>query len=55
MIIQLFIFGLIFFILALITFIKKKKILGWLFILLGVFSVVIGAVAVYLYPHIWPF
>lgn len=55
MIIQLFIFALIFIGIGIIFFIRKKKLLGGMFVLLGILLTVVGAVAVTLYPHIWPF
>lgn len=55
MIIQLFVFALIFFVIGVLFFIKKKRLLGGMFVLLALFLGVVGAVAVALYPHIWPF
>jgi len=55
MILQLFIFGLLFLVVALIGFIKKKNVIGIFFIMLAVFAFVIGIIVVYLYPHTLPF
>jgi len=55
MIIQLFIFAFLFVAFGIFNFIKKKKILGWFFVVLGLFAFVIGAVVVSLYPHTLPF
>ena len=55
MILQLFIFGILFVAFGIFNFVKKKKILGWMFVLLGVFAFVIGLIVVSLYPHTLPF
>jgi len=55
MIILLFIYALIFIAIGLLFFFKKKKLLGGMFILLAVMLSIVGAVAIALYPHIWPF
>ena len=55
MITQLFVFSLFFLVFGIFSIIKKKKIIGALFILLGVFVLVIGLVVVYLYPQTLPF
>jgi hypothetical protein len=55
MIVQLFVFAAFFFVMAVITFLKKKKVLGVLFTVLGIFSLVIGSIVVWLYPQTWPF
>jgi phosphoglycerol transferase MdoB-like AlkP superfamily enzyme len=55
MIIILFIYSLIFIALGLVFIFKNKKLLGGMFILLAVMLAIVGAVAVALYPHIWPF
>jgi hypothetical protein len=55
MILTLFVLALFFFVFGIISLVKKKKIIGWFFIALGIVSTVVGAVAVYLYPHILPF
>jgi hypothetical protein len=55
MIIILFIYSLIAIALGLFFFIKKKKILGGMFILLAIMLAVVGAVTIAIYPHIWPF
>jgi hypothetical protein len=51
MIIQLFIFALFFFGFGIYNFVRRKKILGWFFILLGAFALAIGLIVVRLYPH----
>ncbi len=55
MIIQLFIFALIFIFIGILFLVRKKKIIAWMFFLLGVLLSVVAAVAIALYPHIWPF
>jgi len=55
MIIGLFIYALIFIALGIFFTLKKKKLLGGMFILLAVLLSIVGAVAIALYPHIWPF
>lgn len=55
MIIQLFIFALIFIVIGILFFLKKKKLAGGMFFLLAIFLTVVGIVAIALYPHIWPF
>jgi hypothetical protein len=54
MIIILFIYSLISIALGLFFIIKKKKILGWMFILLAIMLAIVGISAVAIYPHIWP-
>lgn len=55
MIIQLFIFTILFLGFGVFSMFRKKKIVGWLFILLGIVALVIGVVVVSLYPHTLPF
>jgi len=55
MIIGLFIYALIFIALGIFFMLKKKKLLGGMFILMAVMLSIVGAVAIALYPHIWPF
>jgi len=55
MIIILFIYSLIFIALGLFFIIKKKKILGWMFILLAIMLAIVGIAAIAIYPHICPF
>jgi hypothetical protein len=55
MIIGLFIYALIFIAVGLLFIFKKKKLLGGMFILMAIMLSVVGAVAISLYPHIWPF
>lgn len=55
MIIGMFIYAIIFIAIGILFFLKKKKLIGAMFILLAVLLAIVGAVAVALYPHIWPF
>ena len=55
MIIGMFIYSLISIAIGLVFVFKKKKLLGGMFILLAIMLAVVGLVAIYLYPHIWPF
>jgi len=55
MIIGLFIYSIIFIVLGILFIFKKKKLLGGMFILMAVMLSIVGAVAIALYPHIWPF
>ncbi len=55
MIIGLFIYALIFIALGVFFIVRKKKILAVMFILLAILLAIVGAVAVALYPHTWPF
>jgi hypothetical protein len=55
MIIQLFIFGLVFFTFGVILLIRRKKVLGFMFVLLGIVSVIIGWIVVGIYPETLPF
>ncbi|MCK9399967.1 MAG: hypothetical protein M0Q51_08255 [Bacteroidales bacterium] len=55
MIIILFIYSLIFIALGLFFILKKKKILGGMFILLAIMLTIVGIVAIAIYPNIWPF
>jgi len=55
MIIILFIYALIFIAIGLVFIFKKKQLLGGMFILLAIMLSIVGAVAIALYPHIWPF
>jgi uncharacterized membrane protein HdeD (DUF308 family) len=55
MILQLFIFAIFFLTFGIYNFTRRKKILGWFFVLLGVFALVIGWIVVRLYPHTMPF
>jgi len=55
MIIMLFIYALIFIAIGILFFLKKKMLVGWMFMLLALLLTVVGAVAIYLYPHLWPF
>lgn len=55
MIIMLFIYSLIFIFIGILFFMKKKKVVGGMFFLLALLLAVVGAVAIALYPHLWPF
>jgi len=55
MVIQLFIFSLLFFGLALWFFLRKKKVLGFTFIALGVMLMSIFFIVRFIYPHKVPF
>jgi len=55
MIIGLFIYALIFIAVGVLFIFKKKKLLGGMFILMAIMLSIVGAVAIALYPHIWPF
>jgi hypothetical protein len=55
LILQLFIFSLLFFGFGIFSVIRKKKFVGFTFILLGIMLFVVAALAVYYYPHISPF
>ena len=55
MILQLFGFALVFLIFGIISVARKKKLLGWAFILLGILTGIIGWVVIYLYPQTLPF
>lgn len=55
MIIMLFIYSLIFIAIGLLFIFKKKKLVGGMFILLAIMLAIVGAVAIALYPHLWPF
>jgi uncharacterized membrane protein HdeD (DUF308 family) len=55
MILQLFIFAILFAAFGIFNFIKKKKVLGWMFLLLGIFALIIGTIVISLYPHKNPF
>jgi hypothetical protein len=55
MIIILFIYSLIFIAFGIFFILKKKKILGGMFILLAIMLAIIGVVAIVIYPNIWPF
>lgn len=55
MIIQLFVFALLFIGFGIFAFFKKKNIIGFTFFLLGILLTTVGIVVVYLYPHTLPF
>jgi hypothetical protein len=52
---MLFIYSLIFIFIGILFFMKKKKVVGGMFFLLALLLAVVGAVAIALYPHLWPF
>lgn len=51
MILTLFIVSLFFILLGVFNFIKKKPVLGWFFLLLGIMGFALGVVVVWLYPN----
>lgn len=55
MIITLFILGLISVIIGIWSIFKKKGILAFFFIFMGIILATVGWVVVYLYPHTLPF
>jgi len=55
MIIMMFIYSLVFIAIGILFFLKKKKLVGGMFFLLAVMLAIVGAVAIALYPHLWPF
>lgn len=55
MILQLLIFALLFLILGIIFLIKKKHILGYMFILLSVMGFLLGIITISVHPQTWPF
>jgi hypothetical protein len=55
MIITLFILGLISIFIGIWSGFRKKAILAFFFIFMGIVLAVVGFVAVYLYPHTLPF
>lgn len=55
LILQLFVFALLFFGFGVYAVFRKKNFVGFTFILLGVLLSVIGIVVIYLYPHTLPF
>jgi hypothetical protein len=54
MILQLFIFALAFVGFGIFSLLKKKKFVGWMFILLGFMLLVVAIITVYYYPHTLP-
>jgi hypothetical protein len=55
MILQLFIFALAFIGFGVFSLFKKKKFVGWTFVLLGVMLLAVAFVTVYFYPQTLPF
>lgn len=55
MIIGMYIYALISFLLGIYSIYKKKGILAFFFIFMGIILGVTGWVAIYYYPHIMPF
>ncbi|MDZ7740761.1 MAG: hypothetical protein U5Q03_03170 [Bacteroidota bacterium] len=55
MIIQVFVFAVIFLVLGVVFIVKKKKILGWMFVLLSVFAFLMFFIVISLYPQTLPF
>jgi hypothetical protein len=55
MILQLFIFALAFAGFGVFSLFKKKKFVGWTFVLLGVMLLIVAFATVYFYPQTLPF
>jgi hypothetical protein len=55
MIIMLFIYALIFIFIGILFFMKKKNLVGGMFMLLAIMLTIVGISAIAIYPHIWPF
>lgn len=55
MILQLFIFAILFVGFGIFSVFKKKRFVGGMFILLGLMLIAVGSIAIYIYPHINPF
>lgn len=54
MMLQLMLFALFFIIFGLISVIRRKKLLGWSFVLMGVLLMTVALFVVYIYPHTSP-
>jgi len=54
LIIQLFVFALLALGFGLFSMIKRKKFVGVLFLMLGIFLFLLGIITVYFYPHTLP-
>ncbi|MCB0804759.1 MAG: hypothetical protein KDC05_03120 [Bacteroidales bacterium] len=55
LILQLFIFALFFIVFGLIAVLRKKRLIGVVFFLLGAMVLLLGLTAIYLYPDKSPF
>lgn len=55
LILQLFIFALLFLGFGIFSFFKKKKIIGLTFTLLGFVLITLGIIVIYFYPQTRPF
>jgi len=55
MIVGMFIYAAISIIMGFYSIYKKKGILAFFFIFMGIAFSAVGAMAIYVYPHIWPF
>ena len=55
LIVQLFIFAAFFVGFGLFSFLRKRKLIGFTFALLGMMLLAIASMTVYLYPDKWPF
>lgn len=55
LIVQLFVFATFFIVFGLISFLRKRKLIGITFALLGAMLFAIASFAVYFYPDKWPF
>ncbi|GAB4311852.1 MAG: hypothetical protein Kow00127_02090 [Bacteroidales bacterium] len=54
LILQLFLFGLAFTVLGTIFYFRKRKLLGAMFILMGIMLAIVALIAWYLYPQTRP-
>ncbi len=54
LIVQLFIFAILALAFGTFAYLRKKKFVGVLFLLLGFFLLVVGLITVYFYPQTWP-
>lgn len=55
MIIGMFIYAAISIVMGVYSIYKKKGILAFFFLFMGIAFAAVGGLAVYMYPHIWPF
>jgi uncharacterized BrkB/YihY/UPF0761 family membrane protein len=55
MILQLFVFAFLFAAFGIYSFVRRKRVLGWFFVLLGSLTAIIGWIVVTLYPQTLPF
>lgn len=54
MILQLFIFAILFILFGLYSMIKKKWLVGSMFVLMGVMLFIVASVVIIIYPEKWP-